>query len=111
MTWRTPSFTTVDEVFATLDTMVLPAAMWIDGQRSEASAGATTELVSPGYGRPFAHCMAAQLDAGNVWGNCYEEGDHSVPFGGRKLSGHGADKGTYGLEKFTNLKTTWMTVG
>ena len=40
--------------------------------------------------------------------NCYEEGDSSVPFGGRKLSGHGSDKSNHGLDKFTTVKTTWM---
>ncbi|PRY08829.1 aldehyde dehydrogenase family protein [Kineococcus rhizosphaerae] len=48
------------------------------------------------------------LDAGMVWVNCFEEGDMTVPFGGRKQSGHGADKSIHGLEKFTNLKTTWI---
>lgn len=55
-----------------------------------------------------AHRMARGIDAGLVWINCYEEGDSSVPFGGRKLSGHGADRGTHGLDKYTHLKTTWI---
>ena len=50
------------------------------------------------------------IDAGLVWVNCFEEGDYSVPFGGRKLSGHGGDKSTHGLDKFTALKTTWMAI-
>jgi gamma-glutamyl-gamma-aminobutyraldehyde dehydrogenase len=50
------------------------------------------------------------IDAGLVWVNCFEEGDYSVPFGGRKLSGHGGDKSIHGLDKFTALKTTWMAV-
>ncbi|MEN0138683.1 MAG: aldehyde dehydrogenase family protein [Rhodococcus sp. (in: high G+C Gram-positive bacteria)] len=55
-----------------------------------------------------AHRMARGIDAGLVWINCYEEGDSSVPFGGRKLSGHGADRSTHGLDKYTHLKTTWI---
>jgi gamma-glutamyl-gamma-aminobutyraldehyde dehydrogenase len=55
-----------------------------------------------------AHRLSRQIDAGMVWVNCYEEGDTSVPFGGRKLSGHGSDRSIHGLEKFTTLKTTWM---
>ncbi|MEN0139503.1 MAG: aldehyde dehydrogenase family protein [Rhodococcus sp. (in: high G+C Gram-positive bacteria)] len=55
-----------------------------------------------------AHRISRGLDAGLVWVNCYEEGDPSVPFGGRKLSGHGADKSAHGLDKFTALKTTWI---
>ena len=57
-----------------------------------------------------AHRMARALEAGLVWVNCFEEGDYSVPFGGRKLSGHGADKSVHGLEKFTALKTTWIAL-
>lgn len=52
--------------------------------------------------------VSREIDAGMVWVNCFEEGDYSVPFGGRKLSGHGGDKSTHGLDKFTALKTTWM---
>ncbi len=54
--------------------------------------------------------ISRRLDAGLVWVNCFEEGDYSVPFGGRKLSGHGGDKSVHGLEKFTTTKTTWMAV-
>ncbi|MFJ9180647.1 aldehyde dehydrogenase family protein [Streptomyces sp. NPDC102360] len=55
-----------------------------------------------------AHRLSRELQAGLVWVNCFEEGDSSVPFGGRKLSGHGADRSLHGLEKFTTLKTTWI---
>jgi gamma-glutamyl-gamma-aminobutyraldehyde dehydrogenase len=55
-----------------------------------------------------AHRLSRQIDAGLVWVNCYEEGDSSVPFGGHKLSGHGADRSVHGLEKYTTLKTTWI---
>lgn len=55
-----------------------------------------------------AHRLSRRIDAGMVWVNCYEEGDSSVPFGGRKMSGHGADRGIHGLEKFTQLKMTWI---
>ncbi|RFS87383.1 aldehyde dehydrogenase family protein [Actinomadura spongiicola] len=57
-----------------------------------------------------AHRVSRRIVAGTVWVNCYEEGDASVPFGGRKLSGHGADKSVHGLDKFTALKTTWMAL-
>ena len=57
-----------------------------------------------------AHRLSRQIDAGMVWVNCYEEGDTSVPFGGRKLSGHGADRSVHGLEKYTSLKTTWINI-
>ncbi|MFI1386162.1 aldehyde dehydrogenase family protein [Embleya sp. NPDC020886] len=55
-----------------------------------------------------AHRLSRELDAGLVWVNCYEEGDLSVPFGGRKLSGHSVDKSIHALDKFTSTKTTWI---
>jgi 4-(gamma-glutamylamino)butanal dehydrogenase len=53
-----------------------------------------------------AHRAARALRAGTVWVNCFEEGDLTVPFGGRKASGFGADKSLHAMEKFTALKTT-----
>ncbi|WP_406293126.1 aldehyde dehydrogenase family protein [Embleya sp. NBC_00888] len=55
-----------------------------------------------------AHRLSRAIDAGLVWVNCYEEGDLSVPFGGRKLSGHSVDKSIHALDKFTSTKTTWI---
>ncbi|MCX4850624.1 aldehyde dehydrogenase family protein [Streptomyces sp. NBC_00893] len=55
-----------------------------------------------------AHRLSREIDAGLVWVNCYEEGDLSVPFGGRKLSGHSVDKSIHALDKFTSMKTTWI---
>jgi gamma-glutamyl-gamma-aminobutyraldehyde dehydrogenase len=57
-----------------------------------------------------AHRLSRRVQAGMVWVNCYEEGDTSVPFGGQKLSGHGADRSVHGLDKFTALKTTWINI-
>ncbi|HJQ07262.1 MAG TPA: aldehyde dehydrogenase family protein [Nocardioides sp.] len=56
------------------------------------------------------HRMSRGLDAGNVWVNCYEEGVPATPFGGRKMSGNGSDKGTYALDKYTHLKHTWIAL-
>ncbi|RFS83178.1 aldehyde dehydrogenase family protein [Actinomadura spongiicola] len=55
-----------------------------------------------------AHKVSRALRAGTVWVNCYEEGDMSVPFGGVKQSGHGRDKSLHALDKYTDLKTTWI---
>lgn len=55
-----------------------------------------------------AHRVSRALRAGTVWVNCYEEGDMSVPFGGVKQSGHGRDKSLHALDKYTDLKTTWI---
>ncbi|GFJ96220.1 aldehyde dehydrogenase [Phytohabitans rumicis] len=55
-----------------------------------------------------AHRVSRALRAGTVWVNCYEEGDLSVPFGGVKQSGHGRDKSAHALDKYMDLKTTWI---
>jgi len=55
-----------------------------------------------------AHKVSRKLKAGTVWVNCYEEGDLTVPFGGMKRSGNGRDKSTHALEKYLELKTTWI---
>jgi gamma-glutamyl-gamma-aminobutyraldehyde dehydrogenase len=55
-----------------------------------------------------AHRVSRALRAGTVWVNCYEEGDMTVPFGGVKLSGNGRDKSAHAMDKYTELKTTWI---
>ncbi|WP_340383992.1 aldehyde dehydrogenase [Streptomyces sp. SS7] len=55
-----------------------------------------------------AHRVSRALRAGTVWVNCYEEGDLTVPFGGVKQSGNGRDKSVHAMEKYTELKTTWI---
>jgi 4-guanidinobutyraldehyde dehydrogenase / NAD-dependent aldehyde dehydrogenase len=55
-----------------------------------------------------AHQVARRLRAGSVWVNNYDGGDMSVPFGGYKQSGIGRDKSLHALDKYTELKTTWI---
>jgi gamma-glutamyl-gamma-aminobutyraldehyde dehydrogenase len=55
-----------------------------------------------------ARRVSRALRMGTVWVNCYEEGDMTVPFGGVKQSGFGSDKSLHAMDKFTNLKTTWI---
>lgn len=55
-----------------------------------------------------ARRVSKALRMGTVWVNCYEEGDLTVPFGGVKQSGFGSDKSLHAMEKFTDLKTTWI---
>ncbi|GAA0355451.1 aldehyde dehydrogenase [Bowmanella denitrificans] len=55
-----------------------------------------------------AHRLARQLRAGSVWINNYNDGDMTVPFGGYKQSGNGRDKSLHALDKYTELKTTWI---
>ena len=58
-----------------------------------------------------AHRVARALRAGTVFINCYDSSDITVPFGGYKQSGIGRDKSLHALEKYTELKTTWLELG
>jgi 4-guanidinobutyraldehyde dehydrogenase/NAD-dependent aldehyde dehydrogenase len=55
-----------------------------------------------------AHRVARALRAGTVYINCYDADDLTVPFGGFKQSGIGRDKSLHALDKYTELKTTWL---
>lgn len=55
-----------------------------------------------------AHRISQNIKAGMVWVNCYEEGDLTMPFGGVKLSGFGRDKSLHALDKFVDIKSTWI---
>ncbi len=55
-----------------------------------------------------AHSVARALRAGTVHVNSYDEDDITVPFGGFKQSGNGRDKSLHALQKYTELKTTWI---
>lgn len=55
-----------------------------------------------------AHRVARALRAGTVHVNQYDDDDMTVPFGGYKQSGNGRDKSLHALEKYTELKTTWI---
>ena len=57
-----------------------------------------------------AHMVAKRLRAGTVHVNSYDEDDITVPFGGYKQSGNGRDKSLHALEKYTELKTTWIRI-
>jgi acyl-CoA reductase-like NAD-dependent aldehyde dehydrogenase len=57
-----------------------------------------------------AHRAARRLRAGTVWINCFDHGDISVPFGGYKQSGFGRDKSLHAIEKYQQLKTTWINL-
>ena len=55
-----------------------------------------------------AHKTARALRAGSVWINCFDGGDMTTPFGGYKQSGFGRDKSLHAMDKYTQLKTTWI---
>jgi acyl-CoA reductase-like NAD-dependent aldehyde dehydrogenase len=40
-----------------------------------------------------------------VWVNCYNAFDNASPWGGMKQSGWGREKGPYGLDLFTQVKS------
>lgn len=55
-----------------------------------------------------ANKVARAIRAGSVWINCYNGGDITTPFGGYKQSGFGRDKSLHAIDKYTELKTTWL---
>ena len=57
-----------------------------------------------------AHRVARALRAGTVHVNQYDEDDITVPFGGYKQSGNGRVKSLHALDKYTELKTTWLRI-
>jgi gamma-glutamyl-gamma-aminobutyraldehyde dehydrogenase len=55
-----------------------------------------------------AHRVARKLKVGTVHVNQYDDDDMTVPFGGTGQSGNGRDKSLHALDKYTELKTTWI---
>jgi gamma-glutamyl-gamma-aminobutyraldehyde dehydrogenase/4-guanidinobutyraldehyde dehydrogenase/NAD-dependent aldehyde dehydrogenase len=54
---------------------------------------------------------ARALRVGTVHVNQYDSDDMTVPFGGYKQSGNGRDKSLHAIDKYTELKTTWIQIG
>ena len=57
-----------------------------------------------------AHRVARALKAGTVHINQYNDDDITVPFGGYKQSGNGRDKSLHSMDKYCELKTTWIKI-
>jgi len=55
-----------------------------------------------------AHSVSKRIKAGSIYVNCYDHSNMAVPFGGYKQSGFGRDKSIHALEKYTQLKSTWI---
>ncbi|WP_433678023.1 aldehyde dehydrogenase family protein [Nocardia sp. CA-119907] len=54
--------------------------------------------------------LAKRLRVGTVWVNGFETDDVTVPAGGRGPSGYGRSKSLAVLDKYSDLKTTWITL-
>lgn len=54
--------------------------------------------------------FSRELQAGTVWVNCYEASDVTSPFGGMKQSGNGRDRSLHAFDKYTELKSTWISL-
>lgn len=54
--------------------------------------------------------VARAIKAGTVHVNQYNDDDITVPFGGYKQSGNGRDKSLHALDKYAELKTTWIKI-
>jgi acyl-CoA reductase-like NAD-dependent aldehyde dehydrogenase len=52
-----------------------------------------------------AHRMAASIESGQVWVNCYQRVDAALPFGGYKQSGLGRETCKENLDEYLELKT------
>ena len=57
-----------------------------------------------------AHTLAAQLNAGTVWINCYNIFDSALPFGGYKQSGWGREMGEAVLENYIETKAVTVNI-
>ena len=58
-----------------------------------------------------AHRMAAALESGQVWVNCYQACDSALPFGGYKESGWGRETCKETIDEYTELKTVVVSLG
>jgi len=57
-----------------------------------------------------AHQMVRAIKSGVVHVNCYGGADISLPLGGVKQSGNGHDRSLHAMDKFTDLKTAWISI-
>lgn len=72
--------------------------LFINGEYTAAAENETFETVDPVTQAPLAKIARGKSV------------DMTVPFGGYKQSGNGRDKSLHALEKFTELKTIWISL-
>jgi (Z)-2-((N-methylformamido)methylene)-5-hydroxybutyrolactone dehydrogenase len=58
-----------------------------------------------------AHRMAARIQAGMVWVNCYRAVSYMSPFGGYKDSGLGRENGIDAIREYLQVKSVWINTG
>ncbi|MHB1468671.1 MAG: aldehyde dehydrogenase family protein [Solirubrobacteraceae bacterium] len=58
-----------------------------------------------------AHRVAAALESGQVWVNCYQACDAALPFGGYKESGWGRETCRENLDEYLETKTVVVALG
>ncbi|MFA3877973.1 aldehyde dehydrogenase [Streptomyces sp. MMCC 100] len=57
-----------------------------------------------------AHRVAAAVESGQVWVNCYQAVDAALPFGGYKQSGWGRETCRENLDEYLELKTVVVSL-
>jgi phenylacetaldehyde dehydrogenase len=57
-----------------------------------------------------AHRMAAAIESGQVWVNCYQAADSALPFGGVKESGWGRETCRETLDEYLETKTVVVSL-
>lgn len=92
-----------DEIFGPVQSILKFKSLEEVVRRSNASpyglaAGVFTQSIDT------ANTLARALQVGTVWINCYNVFDAAIPFGGYKMSGHGREKGVYGLNSYLQVK-------
>jgi aldehyde dehydrogenase (NAD+) len=55
------------------------------------------------------HRLTAELKAGSVWVNTYNQFDPAVPFGGYRMSGWGRECGPESLDPYLTTKAVWIS--
>jgi acyl-CoA reductase-like NAD-dependent aldehyde dehydrogenase len=57
-----------------------------------------------------AHRVAAHMQSGMVWINCYKRVNPGSPFGGVRGSGYGREMGFEAMREYTETKSVWVNV-
>ena len=101
--------TLVEEVFGPITTV-----LEVDGPDHAAAlaAGFQTGIAASIWTRDLdtALRLSKRLRVGTVWVNGFEADNLTVPAGGRGPSGYGRSKSLAVLDKYSDLKTTWITL-